>query len=77
LPRQARRSEESLFMTIACDARAAIKLRLLNNLLGWRNWHNLSKEAHSQLEPLFQEATKRFFQPLLGMMPVQSASSAL
>jgi hypothetical protein len=36
LPRQARRSEESLFMTIACDARAAIKLRLLNNLRGRR-----------------------------------------
>ena len=34
LPRQARRSEESLFMTITCDARAAIKRGLLNNPQG-------------------------------------------
>jgi hypothetical protein len=47
---------------------------LVAETLGWHNWHGLSKEAHSQLEPLYKEATKRFFQPLLDTMPAQSAS---
>lgn len=51
---------------------------LVAEILGWHNWRNLSKKVHSQLEPLTQEAKKRFFQPFLGIalgtMPAQPAS---
>jgi hypothetical protein len=52
LPRQARRSEESLFLTIAPDAIAAIKRRLLDNPHGMHIGH--SGSAPDQLRALQQ-----------------------
>jgi hypothetical protein len=46
---------------------------LVSEILGWHGWQDLSEKAHSQLEPLAQEATGRFYRPFLsvasGMVP--------